>query len=148
MDELKHYSVTIDIDAPPKMVWSVMSDVERWPEWTPSVTTIRRLDPGPLAEGSRARIRQPKMPPVVWKVTALEPNRGFTWKTRSPGVVVTASHSIEPTLRGCRVILSVEYSGLFGKLVGRLTRNLNNRYLNLESAGLKRRSESILQELR
>ena len=38
------FSTTIDIDAPPARVWQVMSDVERWHEWTPSITSIQRLD--------------------------------------------------------------------------------------------------------
>lgn len=134
-------SITIDIDAPPEIVWGVIRDVERWPEWTPSVTSIRRLDGGPLVAGSRARVRQPRLPPAEWRVTALEDGRGFVWNTRSPGVVVTARHSVEPCSGGSRASLSVEFAGLLGSLVARLTRTLNERYLRLEAEGLKRRSE-------
>jgi formylglycine-generating enzyme required for sulfatase activity len=35
----------------------------------------------------------------------------------------------------------LHFGGALGAVVGRLTRRLNNRYLNLEAAGLKRRSE-------
>ena len=28
----------IEIDAPATLVWQVFSDVERWPDWTASVT--------------------------------------------------------------------------------------------------------------
>jgi hypothetical protein len=136
------YSVSLDIAATPSRVWEIIADIERWHEWTPSVTRIERLDTGPLAVGSRARIRQPKLPPAVWEVTELHDGRSFTWVTRSPGVRVIARHSVEPGELGARARLAVEFSGLLGPLVGRVTRTLNERYLALEANGLRQRSTS------
>ena len=138
------FSIIVDIDAPPDRVWAIMSDVERWPDWTTSVSSIKRVDDGPLAVGSKAWVRQPKLPPALWRVTAFAVNEGFTWVTGSPGVHVTGRHTVAPTGRGSRVTLSVKYRGLFGGLMARLTRTLTNRYLGLEAAGLKRRSEAAL----
>ena len=135
------FSITFDVAAPPDRVWAVMSDIERWPQWTPSVTSIRPLSKGPLGLGSRALIRQPKLPPAVWKVVAHEPGRSFTWTSGAPGLRVTAHHFIEPTAQGTRVTLSLRFGSLLGPLFGRLTRGLNDRYLGLEAKGLKRRSE-------
>jgi hypothetical protein len=118
-----------------------MSDVEKWSEWTPTVRSIKRMDTGPLAVGSRARIRQPRLPPADWEVTTLSEGKGFTWITRSPGLTVTAQHWVEPIAVGSRATLSIEFGGVFGPLVARLTSGLNNRYLGLEASGLKRRSE-------
>ncbi len=134
------FSITIDVEAPPEVVFAVLSDVERWPEWTPSVTRIERLDDGPLAVGSRARVRQPKLLPAVWEVTELSEGQGFTWVTRSPGVLVAARHRVEPAPGGARATLSVEFSGILAALVARLTRGLNERYLALEAEGLRRKS--------
>jgi carbon monoxide dehydrogenase subunit G len=47
------FSVTVEIPAPPDRVWAVLADIERWPEWTPTVTRIQRLDRGPLARLTR-----------------------------------------------------------------------------------------------
>ncbi len=140
---MKQFSITAGINAAPERVFSVMTDIERWPEWTASVTRIEKLDPGLLRVGSRARITQPKLRPSVWQVIAIDEGRGFTWVTRAPGVLVTAHHFIEPTSAGCRVTLSIDYSGLLGALVARLTRTLNDRYLALEAKGLKERSEAL-----
>ena len=66
------FRISIDINAPAHRVYEVMSDIERWCEWTPSVTSIKRLDSGPFVVGSRAVIRQPKFPPALWTVTAID----------------------------------------------------------------------------
>jgi uncharacterized protein YndB with AHSA1/START domain len=134
------FSITVNIAAPPDRVWAVMADVERWSEWTPTVTQIQRLERGPLVVGSRARIRQPKLPSAVWQVSELLEGRSFTWVSRSPGVLVTATHSVEPTAQGTRATLSLRFSGFFGPLIARLTRRLNERYLALEAKGLNERS--------
>ena len=136
------FAIAVDVNAPPDVVWSVMRDGERWPEWTPSVTSVEILTPGPLAVGSRARIRQPRFPPAMWTVTEVQ-DRSFTWVSRSPGVLVTARHWVEPAALGARAHLSLNFAGLFGPLLGWLTRNINQRYLSLEAAGLKKRSEEL-----
>ena len=138
---MAHFDTAVEIHAPPDRVWSVMRDVERWPEWTPSVRAITRLEGGPFDVGSRARVRQPKLLPTVWRVTELEEGRGFTWVTRSAGVRVKARHYVEPTAQGTRATLSLDFSGPLAPLVARLTRGLTERYLALEARGLKQRSE-------
>ena len=137
----RDFSITVDIDAPPERVWEVISDFERWPEWTPSVRSIQRLDTGSPAPGSRVRIKQPKLPDAVWELTAFEADHSFTWKTGSLGVYVTARHSVEAAGRGSRATLSLRFEGSLSAVVARLTSRLNDRYLKLEAAGLKRRSE-------
>lgn len=56
------FLITTEVDAPPDVVFEVMTDVERWHEWTPTVTKVERLDDAgaPLAIGSRlSRFRVP-----------------------------------------------------------------------------------------
>jgi len=136
------FATAVEISAPRDRVWSIMSDIARWPEWTPTVTSVELLDPGPLAIGNRARIRQPRLPQAVWRITELDPGRSFTWVTRSPGVEVTARHSVEPSGTGVRAHLALHFGGMLGPLVARITRGLNVRYLGLEAAGLRERSEA------
>jgi uncharacterized protein YndB with AHSA1/START domain len=137
------FFISMEIDARREDVWRIMSDVEKWSQWTPSIKHIRLLDGRPLTVGGRAFVRQPRVMPAVWKVTALEPNRSFTWTTGIPGLLfVVAVHSVEDVAKGSRATLSLTFSGLFGGIVARLTKNLNERYLSLEAVGLKRVSES------
>ena len=139
---MREFSTTIDIAAPPERVWAVMSDVEKWHEWTSSITSIQRLDDGPLRIGSRAQVRQPKIPPGRFEVTALEEGRGFDWQTRSAGVTAVGKHWIQPTAGGSQATLAVVYDGVLGWLVARLYADLTRCYLVMEAEGLKRRSES------
>jgi hypothetical protein len=136
------FHISVEIAAPPEIVWPIMEDGERWHEWTPSVRSIRLLDK-PLRVGSRAVIRQPRFPPALWTVTALEPGRGFTWKSGLPGMWVHAHHTVEPIAGGTRATLRLVYEGALARLVGRLTRGITNRYLEYEASGLKTRSEAI-----
>jgi uncharacterized membrane protein len=137
------FSIDADIHAPAATVWSLMRDVERWPDWTPTVRRVRRLDPGPLAAGSRAIIWQPKLLPAKWEVTQLDDlQRSFTWITRAPGMLLEARHRVEDLGGRSRAVLSLQFSGPLGPLFARLTSNLNDRYLALEAGGLKQRSES------
>jgi uncharacterized protein YndB with AHSA1/START domain len=134
-------SVSVDIDAPPERVWAVMCDAEAWPQWTASVSDVRRLDTGHFDIGSRVRIKQPKFPPAVWTVESIEPGRTFTWVAGGPGFRNVATHSVEATATGSRATLSIDQHGVIGELFARLTADITRRYLDLEAAGLKRRSE-------
>ena len=136
------YSKSVDINAPASRVWAVMSDIEHWREWTASVTSVKRLDSGPLRVGSRAEIIQPKLPPAQFTVTALEEGKGFTWETTSGGVKAIADHQIMEHGDRCQVSLSVTFSGALGWLAAGLVKKLTFEYLELEAAGLKRRCES------
>jgi uncharacterized protein YndB with AHSA1/START domain len=134
-------ALIVDIDAPPERVWAVISDVERWPQWTESMTSVQRLEPGPLAVGSRAHVRQPRLLPATWQVTQIEPGRSFTWETRSPGLLMVATHAVEPRAGGSRITLAVESAGLLATLLRPLLMGTGRRYVEMEAAGLKREAE-------
>ncbi len=139
---MRNFSITTDIAAPAERVWQVMSDTDRWREWTPTVTSVKRLGDRPFAVGSRVVIRQPRFPPALWKLTAIEPGRSFTWISVGPGLRVVAHHGVEPTAAGSRATLSLALEGIFGGVFGRMTKDITERYLALEAKGLKARSEN------
>jgi uncharacterized protein YndB with AHSA1/START domain len=133
---------TAAIAAPSARVWAVIADVERWSEWTASITRIRLLDAGPLAVGTRARIEQPKFPAMVWRVTAVEPGRSFTWETRGFGGGAVGTHEVADDGRGGSVAtLTIEQFGWLNALLARWIRPITERYLTMEIEGLRRRSE-------
>lgn len=144
MSRTARQQVSISIEAPIEVVWAVFIDVERWPTWTKSVTSVELLD-GPMRLGASARIRQPKLPKVVWRVTELDPGRSWTWVARSPGASTVATHHLTASADGTTTIAeqSIVASGLVGRIVARLYRTLTKQYLDMEGEGLKRRSEQV-----
>jgi uncharacterized membrane protein len=132
----------VAIDAPADVVWDVFSDVERWPEWTASVTSLKALDGAGVAVGKRFEIKQPRMPKLVWEVTEVEPGSSWTWVQRSPGGTTVARHDVFAKPGGdSEVKQRLDQRGPLGAMVGVLMRRMTKRYLELEAAGLKARSE-------
>jgi uncharacterized membrane protein len=135
---------SVEIDAPPQLVWDVFSDVERWPEWTASVTSLVGLDGPAPAVGRRFAIKQPGMQKLVWKVTEIDPGSSWTWVQRSPGVLVTARHHVSAQPGGRTLVRQeLDQRGVLGALVGRLMVKKTKRFLELEAQGLKARSEQL-----
>lgn len=134
---------SIEIDASPATVWDVYADVERWPDWTASVTGLTALDGPGIEVGRRFRIEQPKMPKLIWVVSAVEPGRSWTWEVRSPGAHTLASHELTD-LGGGRTLVAqrIDQRGPLGTLVGVLMKRLTVRYLELEAQGLKATAEA------
>lgn len=134
----------VEIDAPSQLVWEVFTDVEHWPEWTASVTSLVGLDGSSLAVGRRFAIKQPGMSKLVWQVTELAPGRSWTWVQRSPGVRVTARHDVIAQPGGRTLVRQqLDQRGALGALVGRLMAKKTKRFLRLEAQGLRARSEQL-----
>ena len=137
-----HIVRTIQINAPPERVWAVMSDVERWPEWTESMKSVKHLDSGDLGAGSKAKLRIRRSPnATVWTVTELTPNRSFTWEAKSGGVKGVAKHVIEPDGSGSKVTLTVDLSGIVATIFGPIIAGPSRENVRMEAEGLKRRAE-------
>src|SRR5213593_3932156 len=99
-----HIERTININARPERVWPIMTDIERWPEWTDSIKSTERLEDAPFALGSTAKLRIRRAPAAgVWRVTELTEGRSFTWENDSGGVHGVATHLIEPDGGGSKV---------------------------------------------
>jgi uncharacterized membrane protein len=142
-EAIVEYRTSIEIDAPAEKVWAVLADVERWPEWTKSMQRVDLVEGSELQRGTKVRIKQPRLPAMVWEVTELEPDRDFTWQATSGGVTSIGSHRLSVTPAN-RVVadLSFRQTGMLASLVGLFTSGVTRRYAQMEAEGLKRRSET------
>jgi uncharacterized membrane protein len=136
------FETSVDINAPSETVWATLVDVERWPHFTPTITSLVLLTAAPLTVGTRARIKQPGMPPLDWEVTAIEPGTSFVWRAKSPGVTSVGSHSIQPIAGGVRVTLALHQTGFLAPIVWLFTGPRTRRYVETEAASLKQRCEA------
>jgi uncharacterized membrane protein len=135
---------SVEIDAPPELVWQVFSGVERWPEWTASVTSLVGLDGAALEVGRRFAIKQPGMQKLVWQVTEIDPGSSWEWVHRSPGVRVHARHYVSGQPGGGTLVRQqLDQRGVLGSLVGWLMVKKTKRFLDIEGQGLKARSEQL-----
>ena len=141
MSDFRH---EVEIRVPPARVWSVLLDVERWPEWTTSVSRVQRMEVGPLSMGSRTRIWQPRLRPAVWCVTSLDDRRRvFGWTTRTLGVKIVGRHQVEAVKNHSRLCLSIHYTGPLSVLATRFYGDLTRDYLAREANGLKQFCENL-----
>lgn len=140
---MPNYSTSAEIDASPEVVWAVLSDVERMPYWTPSMTSVEIIDgPNPPDVGTQVRIEQPRLPLAVWLVDEWDAPRHFAWISESVGVTTQAEHLVEPLPDGrSRVTLAITQTGGLAWLLGRLMKGRTRRYVDAELAGLKARVE-------
>ena len=99
-------TVSVDIetviDRPPADVFAALVDVERYPEWliASGIVRVERLDPGPVAKGSRLRISQTvagRSTVLDGSVTELAPGQRFGLRGKDKdGVTIEIDAALIP----------------------------------------------------
>jgi uncharacterized membrane protein len=137
------FEQTTDVDAPQQRVWDVLTDLEAWPQRIETVDVVELLTPAPLGEGSRVRLKQPKLPEGIWEVTVWDAPSYFEFRQQSGGTTNVAGHRVEALEEGrSRLTLTLDMRGLLAPVVGRIFTGLTNRYMTIEAQGMKRAAEA------
>ncbi len=139
---MPRWEQSIEINSTPERVWEVMADIERWPDWTPSIISVKDRTDGPFGTGTTATVRAKGTPESTWTVTEAELARSFTWETTVRGARTIAGHVIQRTPAGSHVTLSVEIGGFAATLLKPILGRGIRQNLRLEADGLKRQSET------
>jgi uncharacterized membrane protein len=138
------FEQSIDIDARQQRVWDVLGDLEAWPQRIETVDVVELLTPAPVGEGSRVRLKQPKLPEGTWEVTVWDAPSYFEFRQKSGGVTNVAGHRVEALEEGrSRLTLTLDMRGLLVPVVALFYKGLTNRYMTIEAQGMKRASESV-----
>ncbi len=133
------FSTHIHIPAPAALAWDILANnVQAWPDWTQSMTSIRALDPGPMRNGARFAVKQPKLPEAVMTVVDWEPISRFSWRSEGRLLWAMADHAITPVEdKGCTLVLRLTFHGPLSGIAGRWMASLVQRYLQMEAEGLR-----------
>ena len=138
-----YFEQSVDVDAPQQRVWEVLSDLEAWPDRIETVDLVELLTPAPIGQGSRVRLKQPKLPEGIWEITVWDAPSYFEYRQKSGGVTTVAGHRVDALEEGrSRLSLTLDMRGLLVAVVGVFYKDLTNRYMNLEAQGMKRAAES------
>ena len=115
---------SIDIDAPPVRVWSLVSDLGRMSKWSPQVvkTIVRGR---PIQLGTKM-ININRRGPLVWptqaKVVRFEPHQEIAFRVKDNFTVW--SFMLEPTATGTRVVQRREAPEGISAISSRLTKRV------------------------
>ena len=116
-----HVEHELLIEATPEALWALTVDIEEWPTMFPTVTTVERLEDGPIVVGSTALIRQPGQRPRVWTVTEVDAPHRFVWSAPIGKAQMTACHDLTPVGAGsCLNRLSIDVDGPGSRILGLL----------------------------
>jgi carbon monoxide dehydrogenase subunit G len=115
------FSSSIVVNAPPDRVFSLVDNLEEWPQWIPSILRIEKLSDGPLKEGSRIRVTAKSGITVrlLMTITEFVPGRRGVMEGRVLGVRMVRYYTFEPVEGGTRLTAGGEVSGILACLVRR-----------------------------
>lgn len=143
---MKHeLHTSIDIEAPPEAVWSVLTDLGAYSDWNPFVVSSA----GDVEVGERLvnRLQPPGGKAMTFKptVTEVEPERVFEWLGHAgvPGVF-DGRHRFElaPTPTGTRLDHSEYFSGALVRFMKRSLDTTTLAGFEAMNDALKERAEA------
>jgi hypothetical protein len=132
----------IQIGAPPERVWTVLTDLGRYPQWNPLI----REASGQLAVGSRLTLKSVhpsngRLMTVRPKVLVADPGRELRWVASLPGLM-TGEHSftLSPADGGTHLVQAETYRGLLAHMSDKVVSRTQAQFHRLNRA-LKQQAE-------
>jgi hypothetical protein len=140
---MKTMSATIQIDAPPETVWTVLTDLGRYPEWNP----LFREASGEVAVGNRITLRSVhpangRLMTVRPKITVADPGAELRWVSSLPGII-SGEHrfTLAPAGGGTRLEQAETFRGLLATFSLKTFTRADASFQGLNEA-LKKRAEN------
>ncbi|SEO56691.1 hypothetical protein SAMN04487948_103264 [Halogranum amylolyticum] len=145
---MRELSTTIDIEAPPETVWSVLTDFERYPEWNPFMRVVGRPNEGAhlVVDLTPPGKREFRFRPTV---TRVERPRELRWLGHLfvPGLY-DGDHrfTLESVDDGrTRLTHAESFGGVLTGIVNRFVGSATEAGFHEMNAALKARAESLAE---
>ena len=139
---MRYYEATASIQAPPDVVWSVLTDAPRYPSWSSGVQRVE----GTIAEGSKITVHAQVSPRAFPVRVHLEGGRAMTWKGGMPLGLFKGvrTFTLVPDGGITQFRMREEYTGPMLPLIWRTMPDLGPSFEQF-AAGLKARAEQAAQ---
>jgi uncharacterized protein YndB with AHSA1/START domain len=130
----------IEVAAPVEVVWSVLTDFERWPKWNPAVKSLS-LEGG-VSEGSTFRWKAGpgKITSTIGRVESL---RLIAWTGRTLGIGAVHAWQLERSAAGTVVRTEEAFQGPFARLLRRSLQKTLQSSLENDLQALKAEAERL-----
>jgi uncharacterized protein YndB with AHSA1/START domain len=103
---LSRLRIGAEIDAPLDVVWDLLTDTQRWPEWGPSIRSVQSAERH-IRSGSTGRVQTVVGVRLPYQVTEIDPGRSWDW--RVAGLPSTGHEVDSIALDKCRVVFTVPW---------------------------------------
>ena len=142
-----HIPSVVDVQVPAEDVFTYLSDPATNPEWSPNALEVSDVPDGPMALGTRYRVRLKFFGHVTFVIDEFEPGRRFRVDCNPPGGRLTHRFIIESTAAGARINHLVEFEThgpavlakpIIGFFTRRMVKDLNERLARVVPAAVKR----------
>ena len=136
----------IDIDATPEVVWQVLTDLDRYAEWNPFITSSAGI--ARVGERLVNRMEPPGGRPITFKpkVTVVEEGQIFEWLGRLgvPGLFDGRHRfELEASGAGTRLTQSESFDGLLVRFMRSSLDNNTKAGFDAMNVAVKARAESV-----
>jgi uncharacterized protein YndB with AHSA1/START domain len=128
----------IDIAAPAEVVWEVLTDFDRWPQWNPEVKAMSW--DGPLAPGSVFRWKAGPGT-IVSTLEEVDRPRYVRWRGRTMTIAAIHEWRFQDRDGGTHVETNESFSGGLTRLLRRTLQKQLDRALEEGLEHLKREAE-------
>ncbi len=139
---MRSYSAKTTIAASPDVIWAILTDAAKYPEWDPGVIRIE----GTIAPGQKITAYTKLSPKRAFPVTVTEFEAGqrMTWASGMPLGLFKGVRTFTLTANadsGTDFVLREQFSGPLLPLIGRSIPDMTTTFEEF-AAGLKARAEA------
>lgn len=128
------------INATPEQVWTVLADMERWPDWNTDVTYM--MLKGELKSGTQFIWREKGAKPTSYLQSVL-PNQQLGWTGKAMGISAIHIFTLIPQNGGTLVVQEESLEGWLVTVLKPIVRKIGNNGMTHWNNALKLQVESI-----